>query len=105
MAKVECLPGFISELHGSLSKDSEFYFKTIKGKIRMYKKPKRRPKLVRTQEQKNQCERFKDAQNAVKILCENTTLKKWVNGLWQSHGKKYSTLRGWLMAELMRREL
>ncbi len=67
----------------------------------MYKKPKRRPKLVKTQEQKNQCERFKDAQNAVKILCENATLKKWVNGLWQTRGKKYSTLRGWLMAELM----
>ena len=103
MAKIECLPGFISELHGSLSKNSEFYFKTVNGKINMYKKPQRRPQQVRTQEQKNQCERFKEAQSAVKLLCANTTLKKWVGGLWQVRGKKYSTLRGWLMAELMRK--
>ena len=103
MAKVTCLPGFVSELHGSLSKDSKYYFKTINGEVRMYEKPQRCPKQFKTQEQKNQRERFKDAQSAVKILCQNATLKKWVNGLWQPHSKKYSTLRGWLMAEMMRK--
>lgn len=100
MAKVKLVPEMVTELHGSLSKDSKYYFKTINGEIRMYEKSNRPPR-PQTPQQKMQRVRFKEAQDAIKTLRQHAILQRWVNRLWQSHRKQYTTLQGWLMAEMM----
>lgn len=102
MATVQVLPGFVTELHGSLSSDSKYYFKTRNGKICMYEKPRRRVVPPKTSPQIAARERFKQAQAAINVLCQNELVKRWAGRLWQSHKNKYGTLRGWLFAELMK---
>lgn len=105
MARVTLVPGFVQEVHGSLGKNSDLIFRTVNGQISMYKKPERKVKsTAKSPSQVAQRERFRLANEAIKIMQANATLKRWAEQQWKSRGgQHYVTLRGWLMAELTKK--
>jgi len=102
MAKVTFMPGFVQEVHGSLGKNSDLVFRTINGTVNVYKKSERKVMKPKTKVQMDHQERFKLAHEALQIVNGNALLKRLATLRWRSVGKKYATMRGWLMAELMK---
>lgn len=102
MAKVTLMPGFVQELHGSLGKNSDLVFRTINGQVNVYKKSERQVVKPKTKMQMAHQERFRTAQEALQVVNGNVLLKSLATRRWKEVGKKYNTMRGWLMAQLMK---
>jgi len=116
------LNDMIREIHGSISKDSNFYYRrTPSGKTIVCMKPgQRAPKIpeltpeqveeqrqkVITEAQRKQQERFKLLQTQVAEIMQTTATKEWFRQKWQAQLKKSNckaTLRGYIMSYLSER--
>jgi len=102
MANVTVLPEIVQSIHGSLSKNSPYYFKTVNGQIKMYQKSDRCHQAKPTQAQMAYQQKFKLAQSLIKALLGSDLCKRWMNQLWHEHGRQYKTARGWMMAQIMK---
>lgn len=103
MARVSICPEFVQAIHGSVSSKSKYYFKTINGKIHLCKKPQQSNK-PQTSKQQNHLEKFKMAVAMVQKLLAEPMTKAYFQAQWENKDwkKRYHTLRGWLIAEMMR---
>lgn len=104
MATVTILPEFVHAVRGTLSKNSKYYFRTINGQVHMYAKPQYPHRHQCTGQQLNQRNRFAQAQAAACVIYHNARLAKWAEQKWHQldNRHRYTTLRGWLIAELMK---
>jgi len=103
MAKVTLMPGFVQELHGSLGKNSDLIFRTMNGKVCVYKKSERPVRKKATPVQVDHRERFKQVTECVRKALADELMKRYWTERWKASGKKkYATVRGWLVSELMK---
>lgn len=104
MAKVE-LRGPLASVSGMISRDSEVYFRTYRGRTFLCKRPMRgvkgkgkKPHV--TPAQKTQQELFRQAMEMTKAIMESAGLRSVYESRWKRQ-KKYVTLRGFVSAKMM----
>ena len=110
MARVE-LNGLIASLRGSLSKESDVYFRVINGKTYMFRKPGREPgggncvRRVTKPISKSAMERkialqqrFKETQEMARGVMRCEALKRVYERQWRQQ-TKYKTLFGYIFSK------
>lgn len=97
MAQITIIPEFVTSIHGSLSKDSNYYYRTNRnGHITLCRKP-RRPDRKPSQQQLSNRTKFRQTNATTKAVLSNAVLKAYFTQLWVPQRKHYSTLQGFLM--------
>jgi len=104
MAKVELL-GPLASMSGMISKESEVYFRTCRGKTYLCKRPVPAAKVKGqknklTDAQQSHQEVFRQAMEMTQDIMKSANLRRVYETQWRRQ-KKYVTLRGFVSAKMM----